>query len=268
MGDSMKLSDYLQGVGRPIAYYPGLRSITGSTTATIFLCQFVYWTGKESSSDGWIYKTSADIEIETGLSYEEQRTARKRLVTSGLLEEKYARLEHQMYFKVDLETLNEEWGKCNPPFPEQGIATMGNKALTDSLISNTEITTENTSYNATAEIFKTYENNISMLNPILSEKIGDAIDTYPHQWILDAIQEAVTHQARSWAYIEKILKNWKAKGRVNDKPLDSMSDLERDNMRKDVKTVEQVLAEIGFNNLDEEVQKAKNAKFMAERKQI
>ena len=120
----------------------------------------------------------------------------------------------------------------------------------------------------TAEIFKTYENNISMLNPILSEKIGDAIDTYPHQWILDAIQEAVTHQARSWAYIEKILKNWKAKGRANDKPLDSMSDLERDNMRKDVKTVEQVLAEIGFNNLDEEVQKAKNAKFMAERKQI
>jgi len=55
---------------------------------------------------------------------------------------------------------------------------------------------------------------------------------------------------------------------VNDKPIDSMSDLERDNMRKDVKTVEQVLAEIGFNNLDEEVQKAKNAKFMAERKQI
>ena len=66
MGDTMKLSDYLVGVGRPIAYYPGLRKLTGSTNVTIFLCQFVYWTGKGDNEDGWIYKTSDEIEAETG----------------------------------------------------------------------------------------------------------------------------------------------------------------------------------------------------------
>lgn len=258
MGASMKLSDYLQGVGRPIAYYPGLRSITGSTTATIFICQFIYWTGKESSQDGWIYKTSADIEEETGLSYDEQKTARGKLVKAGLLEENYARLEHQMYFKVDLERLNEEWGKLNPQIPEHGNACFGNTESPDSLNSNTEITPENTSSSETAEIFKAYENNISMLTPMLSQKIGDAIDTYPHQWILDAIEEAVRHNARNWAYIETILKNWQSKGRNNKPP-------EKTTTTPDLKPASEVIHELGLDKLDAEEQKKKNAKYLAER---
>ena len=264
MGATMKLSDYLKGVGRPIAYYPGLRSITGSTTATIFICQFIYWTGKESAKDGWIYKTSADIEEETGLSYEEQKTARGKLVKAGLMEENYARLEHQMYFKVDLDKLNEEWGKLNPPVPEQGNATFGKAETTNSLISNTETTTENT---ATAEIFKTYENNISMLTPMLSQRIGDALDTYPAQWILDAIGEAVMHNARNWAYIEKILKTWKARGRANDKPLDKMSDVDKELLRMDIKPAHQVIEEMGLNDVSDEEQKIKNQKALAKIKE-
>lgn len=111
----MKLSEFLIDVGRPIAYYPGLRKLTGSTNATIFLCQFVYWTGKESAGDGWIYKTAENIEEETGLSYKEQLSARKKLVSGGLLSERYARLEHVMYFKVDLEALNSKWDPDNQP---------------------------------------------------------------------------------------------------------------------------------------------------------
>ena len=256
MGVTMKLSDYIQGVGRPIAYYPGLRSITGSTTATIFLCQFIYWTGKESSKDGWIYKTSADIEEETGLSYDEQRTARKKLVSTGLIEENYARLEHQMYFKVDLDMLNEMWRKLNPQVPEMGNAKMGNVATPNSLIGTTEITTENTSESDTAEIFTTFQNNISMLTPMLSEKIGDAIDTYPHQWILDAIGEAVTHNARNWKYIEAILKNWQAKGRGDKKPSETTPE---------IKPASEAMKELGLDNLDEAEQKVKNAKMLAER---
>ncbi len=33
----MHLTDYLQRIGKPIAYYPGLVPLTGSVTATIFL---------------------------------------------------------------------------------------------------------------------------------------------------------------------------------------------------------------------------------------
>ena len=142
----MKLSEFLSDIGRPVAYYPGLRKVTRSTTATIFLCQFIYWTGKEAAGDGWIYKTSEEIEEETGLSYDEQLTARKSLVKSGLLEERYKRLEHQMFFRADLTKLDDLWkspyGCCQTP--DIGVANMGTLALPISLNGTTETTTENT----------------------------------------------------------------------------------------------------------------------------
>jgi hypothetical protein len=145
MRENMKLSDYLLGVGRPVAYYPKLRRITGSTNATIFLCQFIYWTGKEEKGDGWIYKTSAEIEEETGLSYKEQANAREKLRSAGLLLEKNARLEHQMYFKIDLDALNGRWGTDQEGVPELTDGKLANTPLVSSLIGTTENTTENTS---------------------------------------------------------------------------------------------------------------------------
>ena len=123
------------------------------------------------------------------------------------------------------------------------------------------------SSSTTAEIFKTFESNISMLTPMLSQRIGDAIDTYPHQWILDAIQEAVTHNARNWAYIEKILKTWKARGRANDKPLDKMSDVDKELLRMDIKPAHQVIEEMGLNDVSDEEQKIKNQEALAKIKE-
>jgi hypothetical protein len=108
----MKPSEFLQDIGRPMAYYPKLRKVTGSTTATILLCNFIYWRGKESGADGWLYKSSDEIEDETGLSYREQQSARKLLVKKGLMEEKYQRLDHKMYFRLDLQVLDTTWSHC------------------------------------------------------------------------------------------------------------------------------------------------------------
>ena len=141
----MKLTDFLQDVGRPVAYYPKLRKITGnSTTAAILLCQFIYWRGKEKSADGWLYKTSLEIEEETGLSYKEQKTARKKLLEAGLMEEHYARLDHVLRFKLDLDTINEKWGNDDSDIREQPVGTLGNSPLVQSLNSTTETTTKNT----------------------------------------------------------------------------------------------------------------------------
>ena len=142
----MKLTDFLTDVGRPVAYYPELKKITGSTTATILLCQFIYWRGKESDPDGWLYKVSDDIEKETGLSYEEQKTARKKLLENDLIEEHYARLDHQMKFRLKLDNINLKWGKLLSPVPEQGNATMGKKAMPQSL-NESETTAKNTTEN-------------------------------------------------------------------------------------------------------------------------
>ncbi len=146
----MKLTDFLSDVGRPVAYYPSLRRITGSTNATIFLCQLIYWKGKEADPAGWIYKESDEIETETGLSYGEQKTARKLLVEAGLIEEHYARLDHQMKFKVLLEAINEKWGIEEADIPESGKPQFGNDAKPLSLNES-----ENTAENTTTEDFST-----------------------------------------------------------------------------------------------------------------
>lgn len=139
----MKLTDFLTEVGRPVAYYPELRKITGSVTATILLCQFIYWRGKESDPEGWLYKESSEIEEETGLSYEEQKTARKKLVDASFLEEHYARLDHRMMFKILPDAINDKWGKPKSLVPEQGNPVLGNVAIPCSL-NESETTAETT----------------------------------------------------------------------------------------------------------------------------
>ncbi len=71
----------------PIIYQ--LAQITGGVVANLFLCQMYYWQGKQDDPNGWIYKTQAEIEAETGLSRTEQETARRLLRQRGLLKERY-----------------------------------------------------------------------------------------------------------------------------------------------------------------------------------
>ena len=143
----MKLTDFIVDVGRPVAYYPGLKKVTKSTTATILLCQFVYWLGKGEMKDGTIYKTSAQLEEETGLTYEEQKTARLRLVYLGVLEEHYARLDHNIHFKVNVDAINSLWEASSQCLDgEHGNATMATEPMPRSLNGTTETTTENTTH--------------------------------------------------------------------------------------------------------------------------
>jgi len=103
----MGLTRYIQDLGRAVAYFPSLKRITTSTTASILLCQLLYWTDK--TKDGWIWKTSDEIEYETGLTYNEQRTARKILLDLDLIEEEYKRLDHYIRYRVRQEVLNAQW---------------------------------------------------------------------------------------------------------------------------------------------------------------
>lgn len=140
----MKLTEIITDVGRPVAFYPGLRKITGSTTATLFLCQLIYWNGKQADPNGWIYKTSDEIEEETGLSYDEQVTARKQLVKLGFIEEQYKRLDHKMTFRIMANAIDEEWRNLDNGIPESRNTALGKAESPQSLNSITETTAENT----------------------------------------------------------------------------------------------------------------------------
>ena len=62
----MKLTDALVGLGRPVAYYPGLARCLGSIPAALFVAQLCYWRDKQIHS--YLYKTATDFEKELALS--------------------------------------------------------------------------------------------------------------------------------------------------------------------------------------------------------
>jgi DNA replication protein len=65
-------------------------------------------------------------------------------------------------------------------------------------------------------VFRLYEQNISLLTPLIAERIVAAIERYPTGWIEDAIAEAVSYNRRNWRYVARILENWAVAGRGDD----------------------------------------------------
>jgi hypothetical protein len=208
----MKLTDFIQGVGQPVAYYPKLRKITGGVTASILLCQFIYWRGKERDQDGWLYKTSSEIEDETGLTYNEQKTARTLLKDAGLIEEHYARLDHKIRFRVNLEAVNEEWRKTETVAPESDNSTMVNDTKSPSL-NELKNTTENTTQSGVGcKIIKSLdESNVDYKRQYAV--IGDMITEWRSVHSDDKIIKAVKMSAgNSVNYVDGILRRWESGG--------------------------------------------------------
>lgn len=63
-----------------------------------------------------------------------------------------------------------------------------------------------------ARVFTAWQNGISFLNPTLTEKVGNLIDDYPCDWVLSAIDAAVEHNARTYAYVAAVLDGYKRNG--------------------------------------------------------
>jgi len=96
--------DLIRLLNRPVAFHRGF-VFFGGVTGALLLSQLIYWTGRERSGDGWIFKTQADLEEETGLGRREQESARRKLKAVGVLKEKRVGLNPTVHFKVDFEAL-------------------------------------------------------------------------------------------------------------------------------------------------------------------
>lgn len=136
----MKPSESLRVAGRPIAYYPKLTKPLGGVNAAILFGHFFYWNDKTQYELG-IYRTAEEIEIETGLSVQEQRTARAKLRERGVLIETEKRIEHRIYYKLNLDAFDDLMlqhsgseestaPKCNINSPELQNQHSGNEEST------------------------------------------------------------------------------------------------------------------------------------------
>lgn len=112
-----KVTQYMKELGRVVAFHPGLKKITDSTTASILLSQFLYWSDK--MKDGWIWKSSEELEEETGLTKWEQITAKRILVERGLIIKEVKRLDHTTRYKVNRDKIDELWEEASTPKEEE-----------------------------------------------------------------------------------------------------------------------------------------------------
>lgn len=112
----MNRSTLLHAIGRPIAFHPGLVPVLGSVNAVLFFGQIFYWQDKTDSPIG-VYKSSDEIQQETGLTYREQTNAREKLRDCGVLIETEKRLEHRIYFRIDMGVLDALLANCEKRIP-------------------------------------------------------------------------------------------------------------------------------------------------------
>ncbi|MBG93125.1 MAG: hypothetical protein CL792_04005 [Chloroflexi bacterium] len=61
-----------------------------------------------------------------------------------------------------------------------------------------------------------YEQEIGTITPVIAEAIREAEARYPTEWIIEALNLASTNNARSWRYVDAILKRWEKEGRNNE----------------------------------------------------
>ncbi|HHL0960437.1 TPA: hypothetical protein ACQVH3_005237 [Serratia marcescens] len=102
------MSRLIQLLDRPIAYQPAfaelrLGKVKSGPVAAVFLSQLVYWHNRMDSE--WLYKTQAEITKETKLTRDEQETARKRLITLGVIDEQRRGVPGKMHFRINVERL-------------------------------------------------------------------------------------------------------------------------------------------------------------------
>ncbi len=97
------MSALMQLLDRPIAYQPSFVGLGVGVTGAVLLSQLVYWHNRMDA--GWFYKTQKEIRDETGLTREEQETARRRLISAGVLEEDRRGVPAKLYFRVKADAL-------------------------------------------------------------------------------------------------------------------------------------------------------------------
>jgi hypothetical protein len=98
-----KIKDMLPN--RVVGYSPDLARIVGGATTGLFLSQLLFLSDKGANPEGWVYKSEQDMGKETGLTKREQQTARRKLLSLGVIAIMRGGFRNTYHFKVIWEKL-------------------------------------------------------------------------------------------------------------------------------------------------------------------
>lgn len=182
----------------------------GAVAGLIFgkIARYCEWSEKDICTAS--NKRLAD-ELELGES-----TIRKY---KGLLEEEgYLKIEKEKG-EVDRVAISQEMVmKMDTPLRDSAPPATKQRG-TPLLDSDEEYTKEyinNNNIGGAENIYKLFSENISELTPMLAEQLKAIEQDYPHDWIVQAIQEAVSNNVRKLKYIIAILKRWDKEGGITE----------------------------------------------------
>jgi hypothetical protein len=90
---------------RVVGYSPDLARMVGGATTGLFLSQLLFLSDKGANPDGWVYKSEQEMGKETGLTKREQQTARRKLLSLGVIAIMRGGWKNTYHFKVLWERL-------------------------------------------------------------------------------------------------------------------------------------------------------------------
>src|ERR687895_490750 len=124
---------------RIVGYSPDLARIVGGATTGLFLSQLLFLSDKGANPEGWVYKSEQEMGKETGLTKREQQTARRKLLSLGVIAIMRGGWKNTYHFKVLWEKLYQviagskrpqndateksEPAQTVPTEPEQNVST-------------------------------------------------------------------------------------------------------------------------------------------------
>jgi hypothetical protein len=178
-----KVKDLLPN--RVVGYSPDLARIVGGATIGLFLSQLLFLSDKGHNPEGWIYKSEAEMGKETGLTKREQQSARRKLLSLGVIAIMRGGWKNTYHFKViweklyqviagvqqiqNVSTEKNERAQIVPTEPVQNVATQPPECVQNvSTQWLQNVPTHNRDYNTeTKETEKTSRENETTWNKIV-----------------------------------------------------------------------------------------------------
>jgi len=103
----MKTAALKSFLGRIVNYHPDLARMLKSPTAAIMLSQGMYWQMQNEEKEGisYFWTTGEQWLIQTGLTLDQQKTARTLMSKRGFWLEQLRGVPARLYFSIDIEEL-------------------------------------------------------------------------------------------------------------------------------------------------------------------
>lgn len=212
---------------REINAFYDLVQVKQLSTGQIALWHALMQINNKCAWTKWFTAPNLTLELTTGLSRKGIYNARNILKQHGIIDFKSNGQKATSYKLIPLLHITQGTTQGTTQLTTQGTTQV---CATLNKLKETKLKDDdNAQAREEINIFKTWEQNIGVLSPIVIQKLQDWQNDMPDDVICKAIEVAVLNNARNWGYVNAILSNWH---KHNIRTLDAVSAEEKNRLNK------------------------------------